>query len=215
MRTVLTAAFLAIIAGQVYAQIPTGTIIIYRQRGANFGLLHYAQGEHPTIYCDEAKVAKLAERRKTTVSAVTGPHLCVANEKQYPGELNADSESISVNVKPGRTKYLRLESHFGHVHFVFSGWSLISGTSISFCVRCHRKLAQPKQTRCSQSKIKIPIQLFLLLTKKNQSPSNFRSSLPPTIYFVFAKNRSMKPVSKFPARNSGSARIRRWSGIVV
>ena len=45
MRTVLTAAFLAIIAGQVYAQIPTGTIIIYRQRGANFGLLHYAQGE--------------------------------------------------------------------------------------------------------------------------------------------------------------------------
>jgi len=118
MRTGLTAAFLAIIAGQVYAQIPTGTIIIYRQRGANFGLLHYAQGEHPAIYCDEAKVATLAERRKTTVSAVTAPHLCVTNEKQYPGELNADSESISVNVKPGRTKYLRLESHFGHVHFV-------------------------------------------------------------------------------------------------
>jgi len=118
MRTALTTAFLAMIAGQVYAQTPTGTIIIYRQRGANFGLLHYAQGEHPTIYCDDAKVAKLAERRKTTVSAVTGPHLCEANEKQYPGELNADSESISVKVKPGSTTYLRLESHFGHVHFV-------------------------------------------------------------------------------------------------
>jgi len=43
----------------------------------------------------------------------------VALEKQYPGELNADSKKVSIQVKPGVTTYLRLESQFGHVHFVF------------------------------------------------------------------------------------------------
>jgi len=118
MRFASAIALLGILGAQMRAQIATGTIIIYRQRGANFGIVHYAEGEHPTIYCDDAKVATLAERRKTTVSAVVGPHLCAAIEKQYPGELNADSEAVSLFIKPGTTTYLRLESHFGHVHFI-------------------------------------------------------------------------------------------------
>ncbi len=38
---------------------------------------------------------------------------------------------------------------------------------------------------------------------------------PPYTLPFFARNRSMNPVSKFPARKSGSARIFRCSGIVV
>ncbi len=78
-----------------------------------------AEGVHPTIYCDGSKIAKMAESRKAAVSAKAGPHTCVALEKQYPGELNADSKKVSIQVKPGVTTYLRLESQFGHVHFVF------------------------------------------------------------------------------------------------
>jgi hypothetical protein len=105
------------IVGRICAQTPTGTIVIYRHRGANFGLLHYAQGVHPTVSCDGINVAKMAESRKATVTANAGTHSCVAIEKQYPGELNADSDPVSLNVKPNGTTYLRLECPFGHVHF--------------------------------------------------------------------------------------------------
>ncbi|MGA7765230.1 MAG: hypothetical protein WCA27_03285 [Candidatus Sulfotelmatobacter sp.] len=51
------------------AETSTGTIVIYRQRGASVGVLHYAQGEHPTISCDGTNIAKMAENRKAMVSA--------------------------------------------------------------------------------------------------------------------------------------------------
>jgi len=103
--------------------------VIYRQRGANFGLIHYAQGEHPTVSCDGVNIAKMAERRKVTVAANAGTHICVSIEKQYPGELNADSDKVSVNVKPNITTYLRLECPFGHVHFVLHEVSVEIGSA--------------------------------------------------------------------------------------
>jgi len=118
LRSLLALALVAMTAGETFAQIPTGTIVIYRQRSKNFGPIHYAEGEHPTIYCDGTKVAKMAERRQVAVTASVGPHTCVALEKQYPGELNADSDKVSVEIKPNGTTYLRLECPFGHVHFV-------------------------------------------------------------------------------------------------
>lgn len=117
VRALLAVAFVTMIVGRICAQTPTGTIVIYRHRGANFGLLHYAQGVHPTVSCDGINVAKMAESRKATVTANAGTHSCVAIEKQYPGELNADSDPVSLNVKPNGTTYLRLECPFGHVHF--------------------------------------------------------------------------------------------------
>ena len=118
MRALQTVAMVAIMAGQVWAQVLTGTVVIYRQRGANFGLVHYAQGEHPTISCDGTNVARMAESRKALVSATARTHVCVANEKQYSGELNTDSDSVSVDIKPNETTYIRLEKPFGHIHFV-------------------------------------------------------------------------------------------------
>jgi hypothetical protein len=118
IRALLTVAVVAVTFGQIYAQTPTGTIVIYRQHGTNVGFMHYAQGEHPTVSCDGTDLAKMAENRKATVSATAGPHICAANEKQYPGELNASSDTIPVNVKPNTATYLRLEGHFGHIHFV-------------------------------------------------------------------------------------------------
>jgi hypothetical protein len=108
---------LAVFGGQATAQT-TGTIVIYRERGKNFGLIHYAQGEHPTIYCDDIKVARLRESHRITVSASVGLHNCVAIEKQYPGELNVDSYKVSIEVKANGTAYLRLQVPFGHTHFL-------------------------------------------------------------------------------------------------
>jgi hypothetical protein len=106
------------IVGQACAQTPTGTLIIYRPRGASFGFIHYSEGEHPTFSCNGVDVARMAESRKATVSAPEGTYRCVATEKQYPGELNATSDEVSIVVKPNGTIYLRLEIHVGHVHFV-------------------------------------------------------------------------------------------------
>ena len=118
IRALLTVTIVSLVVGQGYAETPTGTIVIYRRRGANFGFEHYAQGVHPTVACDGTNVAKMAERRKATLSADSGTHVCVANEKQYPGMLKASSDPITVNVTPNSTTYLLLECRFGHVRFV-------------------------------------------------------------------------------------------------
>ncbi len=102
---------------ELHVQNATATIVLYRPRGKNFGLIHYSEGVHPTVYCDDTKIARLRESRKTTVVLDAGPHTCVALEKQYPGQLNADSEKLSIQVKPGVVAYLRLECPLGHVHF--------------------------------------------------------------------------------------------------
>jgi hypothetical protein len=125
----VTFAVVAMMAGQSYAQAPTGTIIIYRERGKNFGLIHYSEGVHPTIYCDNIKVVKMAESRSMLISANAGVHTCVALEKQYPGELNADSDKVSIEVKRNRTTYLRLHCPFGHVHFVLEEVSEETGSA--------------------------------------------------------------------------------------
>jgi hypothetical protein len=101
-----------------YAQIRTGAVVIYRAQGKNFLFAHYAQGEHPTVVCDDIKIAKLAEKRKTTVVMPIGGHTCSADEKQYPGELDASSTPVEIIVKQNGTAYLRVESHVGHVAFV-------------------------------------------------------------------------------------------------
>jgi hypothetical protein len=101
----------------LHLQAATGTIVLYRPRGKNFGLIHYSEGVRPTVYCDDVKIARIRESRKTTVVLNAGPHACVALERQYPGEPNADSEKILFQVKPGGITYLRLECPFGHVHF--------------------------------------------------------------------------------------------------
>lgn len=126
---VLTISLLAITIGQAYGQTKTGTVIIYRQWGARVGFLHYAQGEHPTISCDFTNIAKMAEGRKITVSAVAGMHTCAATEKQYPGTLNADSDTVSADVKPNGIVYLRLSSHLGHVHFALEEVPAETGSS--------------------------------------------------------------------------------------
>ena len=108
---------LAVFGGQNIAQ-KTGTIVVYRERGKNFGLIHYGEGEHPTIYCDGIKVARLRESHRVTVSASVGPHDCVALEKQYPTELNVDSHKVSIEVKANGTTYLRLQVPWGHTHFL-------------------------------------------------------------------------------------------------
>jgi len=110
------------------AQSDLGTIILYRQRGANFGFVHYAQGEHPTVICDGTKIAKMAERRKITVSAAAGIHTCLADEKQYPGTFNASSAKISVTVRPNTTTYLRLRCPGGNIHFVLQEVPAESGS---------------------------------------------------------------------------------------
>jgi hypothetical protein len=116
-RLLLIVTTLALIVGPVYAQSPTGTLIIYRPHGASVGLIHYSQGEHPTIICDGDKVAKMRENRKTTISVQVGTHVCEADQQQ-PGTLDASSEPVSVDVKPNTTTYLRLGIRFGHLHFV-------------------------------------------------------------------------------------------------
>jgi len=110
-------AVLTVFAGQLNAQT-TGTITIYRQRGKNFGLVHYAEGEHPTILCDGVKIARMRERHRATISASVGLHDCVAIEKQYPGQFNVDSKKVSIDVKANGTSYLRLQVPFGNLHFV-------------------------------------------------------------------------------------------------
>jgi len=117
-RALVAVSVLAIAIGQAAAQNKTGAIVIYRQWGARVGFLHYAQGVHPALSCDSTNVAKMAEGRETTVSAVVGTHTCTATEKQYPGQLNADSDTVQVDVRPGSTIYLRLLGRFGRVHFV-------------------------------------------------------------------------------------------------
>ncbi|HUD64196.1 MAG TPA: hypothetical protein VMQ17_06455 [Candidatus Sulfotelmatobacter sp.] len=117
IRLSLMLAALTMFAGQNDAQT-TGTIVIYRERGKNFGVLHYAEGEHPTISCDGVKVARLRERHRVTISVGFGPHDCVAIEKQYPGEFNVDSRKVSVEAKANGTTYLRLQIPFGNLHFV-------------------------------------------------------------------------------------------------
>jgi hypothetical protein len=117
IRFSLILAALTIFAGQNSAQT-TGTIVIYRERGKNFGLIHYAEGEHPTLSCDGVNVARLRERHRVTISVGFGPHDCVAIEKQYPGEFNVDSQKASVKVTANGTIYLRLRKPFGNLHFV-------------------------------------------------------------------------------------------------
>ena len=117
LRTLFLMATLALIVRLAYGETPTGTIIIYRQRGASVGFMHYSEGEHPTIICDGAKVAKMRENRKATISARIGTHFCEA-EQEPPGALDASSEPISVDVKPNSTIYIRLGIRFGHLHFV-------------------------------------------------------------------------------------------------
>lgn len=119
MKSILGLLLLVVAAvGPARADKAPGTIVIYRQWGARVGFMHYAQGEHPTVTCDFTKVAKMSEGRKITISAVVGTHTCSANEKQYPGELNADSDTVSVDVSSDSTVYLRLLCRFGRVHFV-------------------------------------------------------------------------------------------------
>src|SRR6202007_713278 len=55
---------------------------------------------------------------------------------------------------------------------------------------------------------------FTYAPTSRSAPRGGRGVRPYTLPF-FAKNRSMIPVSNFPARKSGSARIFRCSGIVV
>jgi hypothetical protein len=117
-RVTLNFVLFAIIAGHCYARAQDGTMIIYRQHGANFGFGHYAQGEHPTVVCDGISIAKMADGRKTTISVAAGAHICQAVERQYPGELEATSDRISIGVKANTKTYLRLECRFGHVRFV-------------------------------------------------------------------------------------------------
>jgi len=114
-RSFLIVAIAATMAASAAAQ--NGNIVIYRPKGKNFGVMHYGQGEHPTIVCDGANVARIAQNRKAQVAAAPGTRMCSANEKQMPVE-NANSDTIPVDVKPNQTTYLRLESHVGHMHFV-------------------------------------------------------------------------------------------------
>ena len=117
IRFSLMLAALTMFTGQNSAQT-TGSIVVYRERGKNFGLIHYAEGEHPTLSCDGLKVARLRERHRVTISVGFGPHDCVAIERQYPGEFNVDSQKASVEVKANGTIYLRLRKPFGNLHFV-------------------------------------------------------------------------------------------------
>ena len=64
IRVLLTLAILLVGAAQSFADKAPGAIVIYRQWGARVGLMHYAQGEHPTVACDLTNVAKMAEGRK-------------------------------------------------------------------------------------------------------------------------------------------------------
>jgi len=114
-RILLILAIAAALGASAAAQ--NGALVIYRPKGKNLGVMHYGQGEHPTIVCDGRNVAKIAQNRKAKVEAAPGTHICSANEKQMPVE-NANSETIPVNVKPDQTTYLRLETHVGHMHFV-------------------------------------------------------------------------------------------------
>jgi len=116
---------------ELHVESAAGTIVLYRPRGKNFGLIHYSEGVHPTVYCDDTKVARLRESRSITVVAAAGEHTCVALEKQYPGELNADSENVSIQVRPGAVTYLRLECPFGHVHFRLHEMPMDAGASES------------------------------------------------------------------------------------
>jgi len=115
IRTLLALAIAAIITCGAAAQ--NGVLVIYRPKGKNLGVMHYGQGEHPTIVCDGRNIAKIAQDRKAKIEAAPGQHMCSANEKQLPVE-NGNSDTIPVDVKPNQTTYLRLESHIGHVHFV-------------------------------------------------------------------------------------------------
>ena len=118
MRYTLSGIFTFLVAlGVSHAQSPSGAIVFYRPRGANFGLIHYSQGEHPTIYCNRSKVARIFENREAKVTAAAGTYLCQA-EQQQPGTLDASSGEIPVNVKAGGTTYVRLDVRFGHLHFV-------------------------------------------------------------------------------------------------
>jgi hypothetical protein len=120
MRYTLFGIFTFLVAvGVSYAQSPPGAIVLYRPRGANFGLIHYSQGEHPTIYCNSTKVARIFENRKAKLTAAAGTYLCHAKQQQ-PGALDASSSEIPVNVKAGGTTYVRLDVHFGHLHFVLN-----------------------------------------------------------------------------------------------
>ena len=118
MRYTLFGIFTFLVAvGVSYAQSPPGAIVLYRPRGANFGLIHYSQGEHPTIYCNRTKVARIFENREAKITAPAGTYLCQAKQQQ-PGALDASSPEIPVNVKAGGTTYVRLDVRFGHLHFV-------------------------------------------------------------------------------------------------
>ena len=117
-------ALLTMFAGQNNAQT-AGTIVIYREPGS----LHYAGGVHATVYCDGIKVAKMREGHRAEISARVGPHTCVAVEKQ--GDANEDSDSVSVDVKPNSTIYLRLQYPFGRAHFVLREVSKETGAAES------------------------------------------------------------------------------------
>ena len=111
IRLTLVLAVVTMFAGQSNAQT-TGTIVVYRELGS----IHYAGGVHPTVYCDDVRVAKLRENHKVVISTVVGQHTCVAIERQ--ADWNEGSEKVSVDVKPNLTTYLRLHIRFGHSHFV-------------------------------------------------------------------------------------------------
>jgi hypothetical protein len=117
-RSLFELGSILVLLTPAFAQVRTGTVVIYRAQGKNFLFAHYAQGEHPTVVCDGTKIAKLAEKRKTTITTPIGGHTCEADEKQYPGEFDTSSQPVEIMVKPDATTYLRLESHVGHVAFV-------------------------------------------------------------------------------------------------
>lgn len=113
------------------AQKQTGRLIFYRQRGRNFGLVHYSQGAHPTVLCDETEIAKLSEQRKASILAAPGTHTCSAKEK-HALTLDASSHEISLTVAPNSTTYVRLEApQVGDVRFVLREVSFEVGSAES------------------------------------------------------------------------------------
>jgi hypothetical protein len=94
MRAFSILAVIAALAAASSGREATSKIVIYRLRGANFGLIHYSQGKTPTVSCDGVKIARIGEDRKALVSAVAGKYICIAKEQQ-PGAMDASSKSLS------------------------------------------------------------------------------------------------------------------------
>ncbi len=116
MERLLTSLVVALaLLTSTHAQVRSGTVIFYRLQGKNLLFAHYSQGEHPTVVCDGTKIARLAENRKVIVTMPVGSHTCAAEEKQFPGTMDASSAQVQVTISNGATSYVRLESHVAFV----------------------------------------------------------------------------------------------------